>query len=54
MIHLCLFSGHHRSIKRAKYDVERGWRSVCRHCDRPMIRIGPQNWRLENEPVAPE
>jgi hypothetical protein len=46
---ICWLRGHHRSVERAQYDSVNGWRSVCRHCERPMVRLGKGDWRLVSE-----
>jgi len=36
---VCQIMGHHRSAERARYDYDlQQWRSVCRHCEAPMVR----------------
>lgn len=47
---LCFFLGHRRSIKRV---VHRGdeYRSCCRWCKKPMLRVSPGVWEL-SEPAA--
>ena len=47
---ICRIAGHHRSSRRARIDYEaQRWISVCKHCDRPMIRIASGNWRMEQD-----
>lgn len=42
---LCLIFGHHRSRKGARRSGE-GWKSVCKRCGRPMVRIRRNEWEL--------
>lgn len=46
---ICMLRGHHRSVKQATYDCVHGWRSVCRHCGVPMVRIEKGRWQLQSE-----
>lgn len=46
---ICRIRGHKRSAERAQYDSENGWRSVCKHCDAPMARLGKGDWCLVSE-----
>ena len=44
----CLVLGHRRSRGRAVEDDEFGWRSVCKRCDVPMVRLDYNNWVPES------
>jgi hypothetical protein len=44
----CLVLGHHRSRGRAVEDDEFGWRSVCKRCGVPMVRIDFRKWVPES------
>jgi len=46
---ICVLRGHRRSVERAQYDSHNGWRSVCKHCNQPMVRISKGDWRLASE-----
>jgi len=42
---LCRLGFHARSRKQAK-KTEAGWKSVCRACDKPMIKLKGGDWRV--------
>ncbi|HEV2746835.1 MAG TPA: hypothetical protein VGW34_06005 [Allosphingosinicella sp.] len=44
---ICMVAGHWRSFKRARRDYDRAWRSECRWCKVPMIRLGRKHWVVE-------
>lgn len=50
---LCALSGHHRSLKHIKHDDSYGYRSICKYCRRPMVRIEHGDWRLADETPPP-
>lgn len=41
---ICRLFGHRRSIAEARRYGDVEWRSVCRHCREPLLRIGPGHW----------
>ncbi len=46
----CQLWGHRRSASRARYDYDGArWRSVCKHCSEPMVRIEKGEWLLEQD-----
>ncbi len=50
---VCRVFGHHRSAEEARRYSDTEWRSVCRHCREPMIRVGPGQWVPQSEQAAP-
>jgi len=42
---LCRLGFHARSRKNAK-KTETGWKSVCRSCGKPMIKLKGGDWRV--------
>jgi hypothetical protein len=48
---LCRLGFHTRSRRQAKR-TEAGWKSVCRGCNRPMIKLKGGDWRAMRK--APE
>ncbi|QJU59030.1 hypothetical protein HL653_15790 [Sphingomonas sp. AP4-R1] len=49
---LCRFGIHVRSRKQAKRS-EAGWKSVCRGCGRPMLKLKGGDWRVMLQPDGP-
>jgi len=41
---ICRLFGHQRSIRRARRYSDKEWRSSCRLCGTPMVRLGPGKW----------
>jgi hypothetical protein len=42
---VCELLGHHRSKTDAVPLGGGRWRSICRHCRAPMVRVGPKDWK---------
>ena len=49
---ICRLFGHQRSIRRARRYSDKEWRSSCRLCGTPMVRLGPGKWIPGSEFVA--
>jgi hypothetical protein len=50
---LCRLIGHRRSASEARRYSNSEWRSVCRNCRLPLIRIGPNHWvPVEDHPAG--
>ena len=50
LLFLCRIAGHAKSVKHATFDYDRqAWRSSCRHCGAPMVRLGKGDWRLADD-----
>ena len=56
---ICRLFGHQRSIRRARRFSDKEWRSSCRLCGTPRVRLGPGKWipvsefKAGPEPVPP-
>jgi len=46
---LCLLTGHHRSKRRLRRDLTFGWRSQCKFCGKPMVRLAPRHWCIRSK-----
>jgi len=50
---ICLLFGHHRSLKKVRHHYM-GFKSACRWCGTPMLRIEHGQWRpMTSEDEAP-
>jgi hypothetical protein len=50
---LCRLGFHARSRSKAK-KTEAGWKSVCRGCEQPMIKLKGGDWRVTLKPSRAE
>ncbi|PZU08180.1 hypothetical protein [Sphingomonas sp.] len=49
---LCRFGYHIRSKSKAK-KTEAGWKSVCRGCGEPMLKLKGGDWQMMMKPPEP-
>lgn len=49
---LCRLGFHHRSRKAAR-QTEAGWRSTCRWCGQPMLKLKGGDWRIAIQAERP-
>jgi hypothetical protein len=50
---ICRIIGHRRSARQARRYGDDDWRSVCKTCGTPMVRMGPGKWIPSSEYHAP-